>query len=215
MQETDEKIRVVVGGWHDLFREGIAKILDAAADLRVIGEASTATDVLGMAVRDRPDVVLVDADMPGMDAMELFRKLLSLDPVLSVAVLHSSEDVRMISKAMKLGVQVFVSKESTGADLISAIQNASRHQDRVLLSVPRKTIEDLSDPDSGVLTDREAEVIELVARGMRNSDIAKSLYISEGTVKRHLTNIYLKLGVQTRISAVNMAESMHLLRPRR
>jgi DNA-binding NarL/FixJ family response regulator len=215
MRETEERIRVVVGCWRDLFREGVTRILDTTPDVRVIGQEATGKAVVAVTRRESPDLVLVDAELPGLPLMTLLRQLIDLGPSLSVALLHADEDVRMVSKAMGLGVHAFISKESTGEELVAAIRSAARSQDRVLLSVPRRMMERLSDPDGGILTEREIEVIELVAQGLRNSEIARSLFISVGTVKRHLTNIYLKLDVDTRISAVNKAESMRLLRPRR
>lgn len=215
MLRTEERIRVVMGGRRDLFREGVAKILEATSDVHVVGQSDTGSAVLAAATRQCPDVVLVDAELPGPPLMTLLRQLLDLGPSVSVAVLHADEDVRTVSKAMGLGVHAFISKESTGDDLAATIRGAARSHDRVLLSVPRRMMERLSDPDGGILTEREIAVIELVAQGLRNSDIARSLFISEGTVKRHLTNIYLKLDVDTRISAVNKAESLRLLALRR
>ncbi|MGW1602560.1 LuxR C-terminal-related transcriptional regulator [Streptomyces eurythermus] len=215
MRDPEERIRVVVGCRRDLFREGVTRILDAAPGIRVIGQGATGSALVAAAARQSPDVVLVDAELPGLPLMTLLRQLLDLGPSVSVAVLHADEDVRMVSKAMGLGVHAFISKESTGEELAATIRSAARSQDRVILSVPRRMMERLSDPDGGILTEREIEVIELVAQGLRNSEIARSLFISEGTVKRHLTNIYVKLGVDTRISAVNKAESMRLLTSRR
>ncbi|MGW2084701.1 LuxR C-terminal-related transcriptional regulator [Streptomyces sp. NPDC001880] len=215
MLRAEERIRVLVGGRRDLFREGVAKILDATSDVHVVGQGDTGSAVLAAATRQCPDVVLVDAELPGPPLMTLLRQLLDLGPSVSIAVLHADEDVRTVSKAMGLGVHAFISKESTGADLVATIRGAARSHDRVLLSVPRRMMERLSDPDGGILTEREIEVIELVAQGLRNSDIARSLFISEGTVKRHLTNIYLKLDVDTRIGAMNKAERMRLLTLRR
>ncbi|MEU6671061.1 response regulator transcription factor [Streptomyces sp. NPDC046727] len=215
MLRTEERIRVVLGGRRDLFREGVAKILDGTPDMHVIGQGATGSALVAAARGQSPDVVLVDADVPGLPLMTLLRQLLAIGPSLSIAVLHADDDVRTVSKAMGLGVHAFISKESTGEDLAATIRSAARSQDRVLLSVPRRMMERLSDPDGGILTEREIEVVELVAQGLRNSEIARSLFISEGTVKRHLTNIYVKLGVDTRISAVNKAEAMRLLTPRR
>lgn len=215
VRHVDEQIRVIVRGERDLFRDGVVKILDAAPDIRVVGQASTGPEAVALSSREHPDAVLVDAEAAGSDLIDLLQQLLALKPPLSVAVLHSDDDVRVLSQAMGVGVQALVSKESTGDELISAIRNAAKSQDRVLLSVPRRVMERLSDPDGGVLTDRETEVLELVAHGLRNAEIAKSLYISEGTVKRHLTNVYLKLDVGSRMSAVNKAVALRLLLPRR
>lgn len=207
-----EKHRIVIVDDHRLFRDGIAEICDAEPDLDVVGQADNGTDAVSIVDQTNPDVVLLDVEMPDTDADDLLRRMLRSRAAPQVAILTMHDDARLVNKLMSLGAHAFISKGATRQELLTAIRSIRRDRDNAVLLISRDTVRQLEESSAGPLTARELEVLSLVAGGLRNSEIATRLYISEGTVKRHLTNIYLKLEVQSRINAVNKALAMGLLR---
>lgn len=181
------------------------------ADLEVIGEADDTTDAITLAQRDRPDVVLLDVEMPGLGADESLRQILKISPTSKVIVLTMHDDARLVKRLLSLGARAYVVKSATRDELLAAIRTVKRGKDNIVLSVSKATMEGLREPETGPLSARELEILTFVARGYSNAQIATTLYISEGTVKRHLTNIYLKLDVTSRLNAVNKAAALGLL----
>jgi DNA-binding NarL/FixJ family response regulator len=206
-----QPIRVVVADDNTLFREGIAEICEIETDLHVVGQAENGNDAVTLVRRENPDVVLLDVEMPGPDPGEVLGKVLSSPSAPRVAVLSMHDDARMVSRLMSTGAQAYISKSSTREELLAAIRAVSKRRDHVVLSVPKITMTQLGQPSAGPLSPRELEVLDLVAQGLSNAQIGARLYISEGTVKRHLTNIYLKLDVRSRTNAINKAVALRLL----
>lgn len=206
-----ETITVLVADDHTLFREGIVQMCHTEADLEVIGEADDTNDAITLAQRDRPDVVLLDVEMPGLGADESLRQILKISPTSKVIVLTMHDDARLVKRLLSLGARAYVVKSATRDELLAAIRTVKRGKDNIVLSVSKATMEGLREPETGPLSARELEILTFVARGYSNAQIASTLYISEGTVKRHLTNIYLKLDVTSRLNAVNKAAALGLL----
>jgi DNA-binding NarL/FixJ family response regulator len=203
--------RVVIADDHQLFRDGIVEICGSEPDLEVVGQAGNGDEAIAVVRRTRPDVVLLDVQMPGPDVMDVLRELLECRPVPQVAILTVHDDPRLVGRLMAVGARAYISKGVTRQELMTAIRSIRKDRERVVLSISRDTMKRLQGNANGPLTAREIEVLTLVASGLQNSQIAARLYISEGTVKRHLTNIYLKLEVRSRIKAVNKATAMGLL----
>lgn len=209
-------VRVVIADDHTLFREGVVEICQVETDLTVVGQADNGEAAVALVRRERPDVVLLDVEMPGPGAEETLRQILDAArpaPPPRVAILTMHDDAHIVSRLLALGAQAYISKGSTREELLAAIRAVRRDPERVVLSVARETVSQLERPSQGPLSAREVEVLRLVARGMSNAQISRELYISEGTVKRHLTNIYLKLEVRSRMNAINKAVAMRLLPP--
>jgi len=207
--------RVVIVDDHRLFREGIAEIIEGEHDLEIVGQADNGSSALEIIRQTSPDVVLLDVSMPGIGIQEMLPQLLALKFSPLVVILTMHDDPQMVSKLISLGAHAYISKGAAREELLSAIRSIAHNRNHVTLSVSRDTMRQLNEAPSSFLTAREVEVLELVSIGFRNSEIATRLYISEGTVKRHLTNIYLKLDVPSRISAVNKAVELGLLKAER
>lgn len=208
---TGAPARVVIADDHTLFREGIVEICDNESDLHVVGEAAHGEAAVAQVRSTNPDVLLLDVEMPGPGAEETLERVLRVPEPPRVAVLTMHDDARMVSRLIAIGAQAYISKSSTREELLAAIRAVRNDSDRVVLSVAKGTVSRLERPAQGPLSARELEVLGLVAHGLSNAQIAGELYISEGTVKRHLTNIYLKLEVRSRMNAINKAMAMRLL----
>jgi DNA-binding NarL/FixJ family response regulator len=207
----DVGIRVLLVDDHALFREGLAEIFAAEDDVRVVGEAGDGDEAVALAQRERPDVVLLDVEMRGPGPEETLRRMLRVSPSSKVVVLTMHDEPRLVRSLLGIGARAYVVKSATCEELLAAVRTVARDPDRIVLSVSRDTLERLEGRDDGLLSSRELEVLTLVAGGMSNARIASQLHISEGTVKRHLTNFYAKLGVASRTDAVHKAVSADLV----
>jgi DNA-binding NarL/FixJ family response regulator len=209
------KCRIVIVDDHRLFREGIAEICDSEPDLEIVGQADNGTTALEIIRKASPDIVLLDIAMPGTGVQDLLPQVFDLVSPPQVAIVSMYDDPRLVRKLMSLGAHAYISKGAARHELLTAIRSIADNRNHVMLSISRETMERLNESSSGLLTTRELEVLKLVSAGFRNSEIATQLYISEGTVKRHLTNIYIKLEVPSRINAVNKAAELGLLKAER
>jgi DNA-binding NarL/FixJ family response regulator len=205
--------RVLLVDDHTLFREGLAEIFAADEGLEVVGEAERGEEAVLLAREERPDVVLLDVEMPGMGAKETVRELSRVSPSSKVVILTMYDEPPLVRELLGAGAHAYIVKSATREELLAAIRTVGKDEDRVILSVSRHTLERLEGREKSILSPRELEVLSLVAEAKSNAQIASQLYISEGTVKRHLTNVYAKLGVASRVDAVGTAVSAGLLAP--
>lgn len=203
MNASSEPLTVLLVDDHILFREGVAEIFAAEEDLNVVGEANSGEEALELVQREKPDIVLLDVEMPGMEAEEVLRRILRTLPSTKIIILTMHDDPRLVRNLLAAGACAYMVKSATREELLSTVRTVDRDNDRVVISVSRQTLEGLGKGGRSILSPRELEVMTLAARGMSNTQIASQLYISEGTVKRHLTNIYAKLSVTSRVDAVN------------
>lgn len=207
-------IRIVLADDHTLFREGIAQMLGMENDLEVVGEANTGTELLTIVRRARPDAVMLDIEMPGPGPEAAIRVIRREFPNTQVIVLTMHDDPGLVDKMLSAGAAAFVSKGTNREALLAAIRGTTRAEQNVVIAVSRDTMLHLRNPASSILSPREAEVLAAVSAGLGNAQIARRLFITEGTVKRHLTNIYGKLGVNTRMNAINKAIAMGIIEPK-
>lgn len=198
-------ISIVIVDEQGLFREGLAGLLETEPDIRVVAKTAAGAEAVTVVGQHRPDVVLVGSDGASPSAGEDLRVLLQVAPLSKIVILAARDDPRRVKHLLSSGAHAYMLKSATIEELLTTIRVVERNHDRVVLSVSRQTMNRLRASGDPMLSDRELEVLTLVAEGMRNSQIAHKLFIAEGTVKRHLTNIYAKLGATSRTDAVRRA----------
>lgn len=203
--------RLLVADDHTLFREGIAEICRTAPDLDVVAQAATGDEVLRLVRMTAVDVVLLDVEMPGPPLDRTMTEISLVPAPPRIAILSMHDDARLVGRILSLGAQAYISKGSGREQLLAAIRAVRGQPGDAVICVPEKTVRELGEPRQNPLSARECEVLGLVSNGFSNAQIATRLYITEGTVKRHLTNIYLKLDVRSRMNAVNKARTMNLI----
>jgi two-component system NarL family response regulator len=216
-----ENIRVLVVDDHALFRRGVVSVLTREADLTVVGEASDADQAVARAKELQPDVVLLDVRMPGRSGIEVCAELVAAAPGLRVVMLTISDDEDDLYAAVRAGASGYLLKEISPEDVVAAVRSVHAGQSLISPTMAGKLLtefaamvrreDELRDNGTPRLTERELEVLKLVARGLNNRDIAHELYISENTVKNHVRNILEKLQLHSRMEAVVYAVREKLL----
>lgn len=203
-------IRLVLVDDEPLVRSGLAAILGAEPDLEVVGEAGDGARALSVVRRTRPDVVLMDVRMPAVDGIEATRLLSRLDEGPAVLVVTTFENDDYVYDALRAGARGFLLKRSRAEDFVAAVRTV-HHSDSLLFPEAVRNLlaargqRDDAGPVEKRLSDREQDVLRLVACGMSNSEIAAELYLGVETVKTHVRNVLAKLGVRDRVQAVIVA----------
>jgi DNA-binding NarL/FixJ family response regulator len=206
--------RLVIVDDHTLFRSGLRELLSHVPDLVVVGEGSSGTDAVALAEQLRPDVLLLDVEMPGPGAAATVERLQKVAPDTRIVVLTMHEDAALVHELLSRGASAYLNKTIGIQELGSAVRAVDRSSGTVLLSVRRDTFAGIDGQAvKPLLSARELDVLRLVAQARSNAQIAAQLFISEGTVKRHLTNIYAKLGAVSRVDAIRKATAARLIRP--
>ena len=219
---TERPIRVLLADDDDLMRAGLRAVLSSDGGVEVVGEASNGRDAIAAARSSGPAVVLMDVRMPDLDGIAATRELALAAPAAKVVILTTFEQDDYIFGALQAGASGFLLKRASPEELLAAIHAVAAGESLLSPSVTRIVIErmarqPLADVDSAEqldeLTPREREVLELVARGLSNGEIAAALVIEESTVKTHLRRILMKLRLRDRIQAVIFAYESGLVRP--
>jgi DNA-binding NarL/FixJ family response regulator len=212
---TPSPIRVLIADDHTLFRDGLASLLERLPGIELSGQAGTGEEALGIVSEQAPDVVLMDVNMPGIGGIEAARRLHASHPDVAVIMLTMYEDGPSVGAALQAGARGYVLKDSDRGTLQRAIEAAARGE--VLLDTRAGALltQQLGAPTQassarraaslGLLTPREREVLDLIARGHDNAGIAELLVISEKTVENHISNVFSKLDVTSRTQAVILA----------
>jgi len=206
MPSSKQAIRTLLADDHAIFRDGLRKLLSSADDIAVIGEASNGADCIKMLAKLKPDILLLDLRMPDKDGLAVLEEVNFDSLPTRVIVLTAAEDDRDVIRAMRLGARGVVLKQSATDLLVKSIYRV--HAGEIWLD-GRMTAEVMkafakscdNDPrrEKPLLSDREKQIVQLVAQGNRNKEIGGKLFISEQTVKNHLHNIFDKLGVSDRL----------------
>ena len=215
-------IRVLIADDQALVRGGFRMILDAQKDIEVVGEAADGRQALARARELRPDIVLMDIRMPELDGLEAARRLLRAPDPPRVLMLTTFDLDEYVYESMKAGASGFLLKDAQPEQLAHAVRVVAAGEALLSPTITRRLIEEFvrqprapsgRPPKLAALTDREREVLRLVARGLSNKEIAASLFLSEATVKTHVAHILTKLGLRDRIQAVVLAYESGLIRP--
>lgn len=196
-------ISVLIADDHPFVRHGLRTYLDTLEDMEVLDEAADGARAVELTSRLLPDVVLMDLVMPELDGIEATRQIKAASPATKVIVLTSFDDDEKVFPAIKAGAAGYLLKDVRPADLAEAIRKASRGEALLAPSVAARLMQEVSGERTapGGLTDRELDVLRLIARGLPNKQIAAELVVSEKTVKTHVSNILAKLHLADRTQA--------------
>lgn len=220
-QETataNGRIRVLVADDHTIVREGLVMILRSSPDIEVVGEAADGEQAIAMVEKLKPHVVLMDISMPGMSGLEAIRHIRRAHPQVKVLALtiHESEDY--ILHVLRAGVHGYVVKRAAGQELLSAIRAVARGESYLHPAIVKVVLSDYLQrlehgQEEPVLTEREREIVRLIAEGYKNREIAQKLNISLKTVETHRANIMQKLNISDRVQLVRFAIRTRLIEP--
>ena len=200
-------IRILIVDDHTLLRHGLRLIFNHAEGLAVVGEASDGEEAIAMAQTLKPDVILMDVNMPGVDGIEATRRIRAAQPEIQVLMLTiSKQDTDLIS-ALKAGARGYLLKNAESGEVIESIRRVAAGEPILPPSMMARVLDELADPTPTPkeLTEREIETLKLVAQGLGNKEIAAELHISENTVKTHVRHILEKLGLSNRAEAAAYA----------
>jgi DNA-binding NarL/FixJ family response regulator len=206
MTKAKAVTRILVADDHAIFRDGLRKLLDGADDVEIIGEASNGVECTKMLAKLKPDILLLDLRMPEKDGLAVLEEV-NFDTLgTRVIVLTAAEDDRDVVRAMRLGARGVVLKQSASDLLLKSIRKVAdgeiwldNRMTSEVIDAFKKSAEAGQRREKPLLSDREKEIVQLVAQGFRNREIGEKLFISEQTVKNHLHNIFDKLGVSDRL----------------
>jgi DNA-binding NarL/FixJ family response regulator len=204
-------IRVLLVDDHPVVREGLRGMLEAEPDLTVVGEAGSGEEAVAQARVLETDVILMDLRMRDLDGVGATERILADNPRTTVVVLTTYETDADILRAVEAGASGYLLKDASRADLANAIRAAARGETVLAPSVAGRLVNQVRRPVTQSLSGREVEVLRLVAKGLTNADIGRSLHISEATVKTHLLRTFGKLDVSDRTAAVTTAMALGLL----
>ncbi|MGH8902065.1 MAG: response regulator [Egibacteraceae bacterium] len=221
VEQRPETIRVIVADDHALFRRGLEMVLESEPDIEVVAEANDGDEVIALAEQHMPDLVLMDVRMPGRGGIEATQAIKDAVPHTKILMLTISDEEEDLYDAIKAGANGYLLKEISIEEVAGAIRSVHMGQSLISPSMASKLLnefaamarkdEEKQQMPAPRLTDREMEVLTLVAQGLNNRDIAKQLYISENTVKNHVRNILEKLHLHSRMEAVVYAVREKLL----
>jgi DNA-binding NarL/FixJ family response regulator len=216
-------IRIVLADDQALVRGGFRMILDQRDDLEVVGEAKDGAEAAALTELHRPDVVLMDVRMPGVDGIEATARIVASGSPARIIVLTTYDADEPVFAALRAGASGFLLKDVRPSELVDAIRIVAGGDALLAPSVTRRLLdrfaaelpgEGSTAPDLGALTDRELEVLRLVALALSNAEIAARLVVTEATVKTHVSSVLRKLGLRDRVQAVVLAYDAGLVRPR-
>lgn len=206
MSKPKQSIRILVADDHAIFRDGLRKLLEGSDDTQIVGEASNGVECTKMLPKLKPDILLLDLRMPEKDGLAVLEEVNFESLPTRVIVLTAAEDDRDVVRAMRLGARGVVLKQSASDLLLKSIHKVfdgeiwlDNRMTAEVIDAFKKSAEAGMRREKPLLSDREKEIVQLVAQGFRNREIGEKLFISEQTVKNHLHNIFDKLGVSDRL----------------
>jgi two-component system response regulator NreC len=215
------KIRLLLVDDHEVVRTGLRMLLENQPDLEIVGEASTGAEALEMAAQHQPDVIVMDITLPDLSGIEVARQIKRSQPGIAIVALTIHEDEQYFFEMLQVGAAGYVPKRAAPEDLISAIRAAYNGEIYLYPSLAKALVSDFlnrsrADPEDhslDELTPREMEVLELLATGLTNDEIAERLVISHHTVARHRENLMRKLGLHSKSELVKYAIRKGIISP--
>ena len=212
-----EPIRILIADDHPHFRDGLRALLVSASDLEVVGEAADGEEAISLAADLQPDVILMDLGMPGVGGIETTRRILRTSPHIAILVISMFEDEDSVFAALQAGARGYLLKGALKAEILRSIRAVASGEAIFGPAVARRLMQYFSNPHPAgppdafpELTEREHEILELIARHETNPEIAKRLYLSPKTVRNHVSNIFTKLQVADRAQAIIRAREAGL-----
>jgi DNA-binding NarL/FixJ family response regulator len=216
-ETSQERTRVLVADDHAVFRYGMRAVLANTPGFEVVGEAANGEEVVKKAAETRPEIVLMDIQMPGMNGIEATRRIVQANPGVGVVVVTMFGDDDSVFSAMRAGARGYVLKGADAEEVIKVLRAVAEGEAHFGPEIARKIMGFFSAPKPAPpseafpeLTAREAEILDLMARGMNNQEIARRLYLSQKTVRNHVSNVFLKLQVADRAHAIVRARKAGL-----
>ena len=208
-------LKILIADDHQIVRRGLRMTIDAEKDMQVVDEAVNGTQVLKLIKKHKPDVVLMDLQMPEMDGVDALKALRPEFPALPVLILTTFSDDAHIHAALRAGASGFLLKEMGGDELVDAIRGAAKGRPQLHPDIARRLMARAPMPEDPFesLTERERGLLKLLAQGMSNKEIASELTLTEMTVKGYVSDIFMKLGVSDRTQAALMAVRFGLVKP--
>ena len=212
----EESIRVLIADDHPMFRKGLRGLLESVAGIEVVGEATEGEEAISFTEQLQPDVILMDINMPGVNGIEATRRILHVSPSIGVLVLTMYEDDDSVFAAMRAGARGYLLKGVDQVEVLRAINAVSSGEAIFSPSIARRlihyfsTLEKTVSPVFPELTEREREVLTLIAQGHTNAAIAEKLFLSPKTVRNHVSTIFSKLQVASRAEAIIRARDAGL-----
>jgi DNA-binding NarL/FixJ family response regulator len=215
-------LRVLIADDHPIFRHGIRTLLDANPDFTTVGEAQTGEEAAQLAASLQPDIILMDLQMPGGNGVEAARKITQANPDTRILMVTLFEDDASIFNAMRAGARGYILKDAEKSEMLRAIRAVGNGEAIFSPAVAARLIDYFASnrpaavpPDFPELTDREREILDLIASGHSNRDIAHRLLLSHGTVRNYVSSIFVKLQVADRANAIVRARQAGLGLPAR
>jgi DNA-binding NarL/FixJ family response regulator len=212
----DETMKVLIADDHGIVRSGLRMLLEQQADIEVVGEAADGAEARDMAIRERPDLAILDVKMPKLTGLQATREIRAQAPDVAILILSMYDDERYLFEALKAGASGYVLKAQADSDLLDAVRAVERGEPFLTPEAQRALIQDVLGEGANredELTPREQEVVKLVAEAHTNREIAGILHLSEKTVENHRSNAMRKLGMRDRVELVRYAIRKGLIEP--
>ena len=212
---TDRRITVLLVDDHALVREGVREILSLEPDMAVVAEAADSEQALAKVTEHKPDIVLLDVEIPGRHATETVARIRSVSPRSRIIVLSMYDGPQLLRRLIDAGIRGYLLKSVDSRELVAAVRGVHQSPDRMVMAISRESLSQMQDPTTDkALTEKEIAILRMVAQALSNSQIASRLDMAEATVKRHLHSVFVKLGAVSRIDAVNKAVAASLISAR-
>jgi DNA-binding NarL/FixJ family response regulator len=207
------KIRVLIVDDHTVVREGLQVMIESSGEFEIVGQAANGHEAVYLSEKLQPDVVLIDIQMPGMGGIEATSCIIHRVPTAQVVMISSFDQDEYIYQSIQAGARGYVLKSSGVEELLNVVRAAARGESLLSPNIATRLVGHISAVDKRQeFTPREHEVLHLLARGLRNKEIASQLHITERTVKNHIANIMAKLGVESRTEAILQALKERLVK---